>query len=409
MRQFLLIIAFLTSLVFANIVFAETSGPHISVQRIQIDASTALPAGVEVNFLGVIDVKQSVADSGRLATFTYGDRIYNADAALFYRAERNATFSVAPLRAFDAGNSASICTALIHKSLDTLEFTEDTYARYLEITHKEQIVDGYSVSRPTDIYSWRDRDSEFCITGLDYSKLYKITLRPGLSAGRNGFVTELDKTLTSKVKTPEVTPSIKLDSEKTILSNSENAVIPIEYVNQKIEVTLHRVDLDSLPSYNSVLQILDGGDINSLDNFWADQIAQKTIKVESKLNELQSINLNFSDVIAPNTSGLFVATFDSPKLDASYWENRPTQWFSISDASVQIFKGLNTTDVFIKSFKNAAFQMPPFRFSQRTIGLCSRNHRPRRAGANFKCAHFWNERFCSEFIIVTSEKREQAF
>ena len=201
---------------FTNLALAETSGPHISVQRIQIDASTALPAGVEVNFLGVIDVKQSVADSGRLATFTYGDRIYNADAALFYRAERNATFSVAPLRAFDAGNSSSICTVLIHKSLDSLEFTEDTYARYFEITHRGQIVDGYSVSRPKDIYSWRDRDSEFCITRLDHSKLYEVTLQYGLSAGRNGFVTELDKPLTLKLKTPDVTPSIKLDSAKTI-------------------------------------------------------------------------------------------------------------------------------------------------------------------------------------------------
>ena len=170
MRQFLLIIAFLTSLVFTNLALAETSGPHISVQRIQIDDTTTLPAGVEVNFLGVIDVKPSVAESGKLATFTYGDRIYNADAAFFYRAERNATFRVAPFRAFDAGNSASICTALIHKSLDSLEFTEETYARYFEITHKGQIVDGYSVSRPKDIYSWRDRDSEFCITGLDHSK-----------------------------------------------------------------------------------------------------------------------------------------------------------------------------------------------------------------------------------------------
>ena len=70
MRQFLLIIAFLTSLVFANLALAETSGPHISVDRIQLDDTTTLPAGVEVNFLGVIDVKPSVAESGKLATFT---------------------------------------------------------------------------------------------------------------------------------------------------------------------------------------------------------------------------------------------------------------------------------------------------------------------------------------------------
>jgi uncharacterized protein YfaS (alpha-2-macroglobulin family) len=398
MRQFLLIITFLTSLVFADLALAETSGPHISVDRIQLDNTTTLPAGVEVNFLGVIDVKPSVAESGKLATFTYGDRIYNADAALFYREIQFTEFKVAPFRAFDAGDSASLCSTLIHNKRGALEFADDTYARYFELTSGGQIIDGYSISRQKDVFSWRDRDSEFCITGLDHSKLYDVTIRPGLSASRGGFVKDLSKPQILKVKTPQITPSIKLDGAKTILSNSENAVIPLEYVNlDEIEITLHRVDLASLPSYNSVLQILDGGDINSLDNFWADQIAQKTIKVESELNELQSINLNFSDVIKPNTSGLFVATFDSPKLDASYWQNRPTQWFSISDASVQIFKGLNTTDVFIKSFKNAES------IQNASIEVLAKNNRTLlegntdtgRTSANFKRPNFWNRRFCT--------------
>ena len=63
----------------------------------------------------------------------------------FFIGKEKRKFKVAPFRAFDAGNSASICTTLIHKSLDSaLEFTEDTYARYFELTHKGQIVDGYS-------------------------------------------------------------------------------------------------------------------------------------------------------------------------------------------------------------------------------------------------------------------------
>ena len=407
MRQFLIFLSFFISSFFANLALAETSGPHISVEKIEIDDTTSIPAGAEVNFLGIIDVTLSVVESGRLATFTYGDRIYNADAALFYKAIRNAKFSVAPLRAFDAGNSASICSALIDQSLGTLEFREDTYARYFEITHNGQIVDGYSISRPTDIYSWRDRNSEFCISGLDYSKLYDVTLRPGLTAGRNGFVTDLDKPITSVVKTPDVTPSIKLDSAKTILSNSENAVIPIEYVNlDEIEVTLYRVDLASLPSYTSVLQNLDGRDIKTLENFWADKIAKKTINIESRLNEHQTINLNFSDVVAPNTSGLFVATFDSPQLDTSYRENRPTQWFSISDASVQIFKGLNTTDVFIKSFQSAEH------IANASITVLAKNNRTLFDGTTDASGRIQISNtlisgtggFAPEFIIVTSKE-----
>ena len=91
MRQIFFILIFLTSMVFNNLAHAETSGPYISVERVKIDTNTSIPAGAEVNFLGVIDVTPLVAESGRLATFIYGEQIYNADAALFYRAERTAT------------------------------------------------------------------------------------------------------------------------------------------------------------------------------------------------------------------------------------------------------------------------------------------------------------------------------
>ena len=64
MHQFFIILIFLSSLVFNNLALAETSGPYISVERVKIDATTSIPAGAEVDFLGVIDVTPSVAESG---------------------------------------------------------------------------------------------------------------------------------------------------------------------------------------------------------------------------------------------------------------------------------------------------------------------------------------------------------
>ena len=353
MQHFVKCLTVLFILFFPGFLSAESVGRYITIDRVKVNATTTIPAGTEVNFLGTIEVNQSVSKSGELATFTYMDDIYNADATLFYKAINDASFAIHPARTFDAGNSASLCSAMARSnSGDGLTFADETFARYFKILKGQKIVDGYSVSKPKDISSWRSKDNEFCISGLEHSTSYEVTLLPGLEAKRGSYEVTLDKAISFKVTTPPVKPGIKIDSSKTILSNARNAVIPVEYINiNEIEVTLHRIDLASLPSYRSVLQILDGSDVSRLDSFWADKIAQKSIEVSETLNQAQTINLNFSDLIDSNASGLFVATFTSPQLSASNWENRPTQWFSISDTSVQVFKGSNTTDLFINSFK----------------------------------------------------------
>ena len=79
----------------------------------------------------MIDVTQSVAVSGRLATFIYRDKIFNADADayLFYKVKNNALISAHLSRRFFSGGSTIICSALI-RSLDgeALNFAEKAYA-----------------------------------------------------------------------------------------------------------------------------------------------------------------------------------------------------------------------------------------------------------------------------------------
>ena len=354
MQQFL---KFFTALLFilnSQVLFAETLGRYISSEAIQLTPEVKIPASAEVTFLGVIDVVQSVSESGKLATFTYGNQIYNADATLFYKADENATFRLSGFRSFDAGNFASVCSAMLTNIKgSSLQFLDDNYSQFFKVTQEGSIVDGFNITKPKDIGSWYETNHEFCITGLDHSETFNISLLPGLDAFRGDYNVRLDKPISFKVKTPPVTPSIKLDGSKTILANSHNSSITIEYVNlSEIEVTLHSVDLASLPSYDAVLKVLNGEAISRLDSFWGDQIAQKSFRVENELNQPKTINLNFSDVITPNSNGIFVATLTSPELDISRWENRPTQWFSISDASVQVFKGQKNTSLLVNSFKN---------------------------------------------------------
>ena len=230
---------------------AEGFGRHVSIERIEVGSSTTIPAGATVNFLGIIDVTQSVASSGRLATFTYGDQIFNADAALFYQPTQNSSFKTYPARSLDDGNSASICTTMASRSNgDSLTFADETFARYFEIKKENLVVDGYTVIQPKDIFSWNDSESEICLTGLEHSTSYKVMILPGLVAERQSYSVILDQPISFQIKTPSMKPTITVDGSKTILTNSENAVIPIEYVNvNEIEISLHKVDLASLTSY----------------------------------------------------------------------------------------------------------------------------------------------------------------
>ena len=354
MDQIFRCLILVVSLMLPSLLHSESFGRHVSIENIEVNSSTSIPAGSIVNFLGTIEVSQSVSPSGRLATFTFEDRIFNADAALFYQPTTNSSFTTYPARGLDAGNHASICTTMTTQNNgNSLTFANGNYQRYVEVKANDNTVDGYTVTQPEDIFSWQDSQSEFCINGLDHSTSYQITLLPGLEAKRQSYTVTLDQPISFQVKTPIMSPKLTVDGSKTILTNAKNAVIPLEYVNvTEIEVSLHRVDLASLTSYNSIFNVLDSYDVDRLSNYWGDVLTKKTIKLNSTLNKKQSINLNFSDLISANERGVFVATFTSPDIEIRSYQNQPTQWFSISDISVQVFSGLNKTDILLKSFES---------------------------------------------------------
>ena len=114
-----------------SISHAEDLGRYISSEPIKLNDDLTIEAGVTVNFLGVLDVPKNVASSGRLATFYLGENIYNADAALFYKAIENANMEILPPKVEDNVDSASICTTLMYNktadypvSLETVDLTQ---------------------------------------------------------------------------------------------------------------------------------------------------------------------------------------------------------------------------------------------------------------------------------------------
>ena len=140
MDQIFRCLILVVSLMLPSLLHSESFGRHVSIENIEVNSSTSIPAGSIVNFLGTIEVSQSVSPSGRLATFTFEDRIFNADAALFYQPTTNSAFTTYPARGSDLGNYASICTTLTTQNNgNSLTFANENYQMYFEVKTNNNI------------------------------------------------------------------------------------------------------------------------------------------------------------------------------------------------------------------------------------------------------------------------------
>ena len=334
---------------------SETIGRHIASQEIKLSDGSNLSTGATVNFLGVIDVKKSVVPSGKLATFEFEGSIFNADASFFYKALEDGNLELWPARSIDAGNSAKVCARLTRREdNDAVDFANADFKNFFEIKTGGELVSAYTVTRPSDITSWRDSAQEFCISGLEHSTSYSITVLKGLEVERYGQTRILDSSLTVSVKTADVTPSITVSPSQNVLAKNQTPIIPIEWVNlDNVTLNLHRIDIASLPAYGLTLKTLDGTDLRRFDEFWADKLYEGKIELGGALNLKQKRNLDLSRILPNDQDGLFLVTLKSDELHESSYSNLPSQWFSISDISMQLYKGLSSTEVLLKSFKSA--------------------------------------------------------
>ena len=336
---------------------AEDLGRYISSEPITLNEELTIEAGVTVNFLGVLEVPRNVAPSGRLATFYLGENIYNADAALFYKAIENANMEILPPKMEDNVGSASICTTLMYNKtadypvgLETIDLTQ-----FIRVKLGDRQINKFSIRKPRDTtWSYRYRsNTDFCIQGLEHSKTYEITILEGIKGDPSDNRAPLDIPIKFVAKTPDMSPRIQVDSSKSVLPLRANPVIPVTVTNlSEFDISLHRIDLASMSSYQMLFRVLEANDLDRLSSFWAETIGKKTIQVESKLNEEKELNISIENWLDRNKPGLYVATFQSPKLDLDYWDDVPTQWFMLSDIATQIYSGVQKTDIFLNSFDN---------------------------------------------------------
>ena len=352
MRKTVILLSSLIFLLTGGILSADQTGTFISIDEIEISEDFTLPAGSTVEFLGVIDVLTTVADSGRLATFQYSGNIYNADASLFEKPNEDVNFFLLSPRTHDNGGSASICTTLSFAgSGNNIDFSNIDLSQFIEVKSGNQIINNYSILKPKDYTSSYRSNSDFCVQGLSHSTSYKVTVLPDLRAYDGFAIYAVDTAISVVSKTPDKRASIQLDPSKNILPTKSDAVIPVSITNvNEFDLSIYRIDFNSLNSYKDIFRNLSQNDLRRLKTFWGENLSTKSFKLENKLNQTETLNLSLNTLLKDVDPGLFVAVFESEDLNLGYWDDRPSQWFMVSNIAAQVFSGHDFTDIFINQF-----------------------------------------------------------
>ncbi len=313
MRKTIILLSSLIFLLTGGILSADQTGTFISIDEIEISEDVTLPAGSTVEFLGVIDVLTTVADSGRLATFQYSGNIYNADASFFEKPNEDVNFFLLSPRTHDNGGSASICTTLSFAgSGNNIDFSNIDLSQFIEVKSGNQIVNNYSILKPKDYTSSYRSNSDFCVQGLSHSTSYKVTVLPDLRAYDGFAIYAVDTAISVVSKTPDKRASIQLDPSKNILPTKSDAVIPVSITNvNEFDLSIYRIDFNSLNSYKDIFRNLSQNDLRRLKTFWGENLSTKSFKLENKLNQTETLNLSLNTLLKDVDPGLFVAVFES--------------------------------------------------------------------------------------------------
>ena len=330
----------------------ELTGRFISIDRIDVSDEVSIAAGETVEFLGVLDVSSTISPSGRLATLRFEDRILNLDAALFYKANEGTNFDYMPVVAKNNGDTASLCSTIFLSNTDIpLDLEKTDLKKFISIKSKNTMISDFSILKPRDHDGYGRFYTDFCIGGLKHSQNYEITFLSGLNGYYDKRELTLEKNISLTAKTKRMKPAIELMAVKNILPKTFEPVIPVTTINiDEFEVSLHRIDLRTISSYNLLFKSLDGYDKNRLNNYWGEHLGTKTVRLSPELNQRQSLNINFNSLLHNVEPGLFVATFSSENLETHRYTNRPTQWFMISNVAITLYHGLEKTDLFLTDF-----------------------------------------------------------
>ena len=339
--SFLLLISLMLFSVKTQAEEFQPGSKYVAKRTIKTQNGETFEAGSYVKGLGVVEVSKELVASGLLFTFlSYEDRFYNADFADFEKINDKLIYDFTMFRSDIAGSHASLCGGIINRNGDLLVFSPYfAFEKYIRIKTLNGTTPNYTLS-------WKkDKNTNFCITGLDHSTDYEVTLLSGFR--------DLKEDLVSYGTTGKKKPRIYVDSSRSILPLTKDALLPISTINiDALEVEIIRIDERTLTNVRDIFRSLDLWDKSNIQKKYGQHLGARTIELPKNPNVEQELNINVNDIITDIQPGIYVAVFDNKALNLERWESRPTQWFVISNIGITSYSGVNETRLELRDFVN---------------------------------------------------------
>ena len=324
----------------------------VSVTAFETQMGDIIPAGTEIEVVGVLEVSKDVAQSGHLLTFKTNNAIHLVDLAAFPVSGDDPNYRLSRYKARDRGPNAEVCASLFDRNNTKIpDLTLGSLGDYLAVKVGGADHHSFAIRFVEPEYDNEYEKNEFCVTGLPYSTDVEVVLKRGFQPGAAGPALTVD--LRANLKSPAKTPRISIDAGSYILPLGQDSFLPIRTVNvPRLSVEVIRIDPRSITNTSGIFASQDDYGRNRLASRYGQSLGKFDLELSSALNTEAKYNLRLNQIIGQHEPGLFVVVFDSEALNLSSWENRPTQWFIKSDIGIVSFSGLSETQLILTDFQS---------------------------------------------------------
>lgn len=210
-------------------------------------------------------------------------------------------------------------------------------------------------------------NSKLCISGLNYSKQYKITLRQGLPSSNSD---SLFKDYVYDIETHNRDSVIRFTGRNYVLPSTGQQGIPVATINH----SAISIDILKISDRNLVnnLQSNSGQFLNQISTFVHDQMKTKqasliwtgSLSTENILNKETITSFPIADAVKKFEPGVYVmvarpvpdqqeaSSEDEEEYYDSY-DELATQWFIVSDLGITAFSGQDGIHIMVNSLATA--------------------------------------------------------
>ncbi|MDW8340418.1 MAG: alpha-2-macroglobulin [Geminicoccaceae bacterium] len=198
------------------------------------------------------------------------------------------------------------------------------------------------------------RGTRLCASGLVHGERYRLTVEAGLPAADGA---RLDRSIAIAFSVPDRAPNLAFKSRGTLLPLRPGTGLPLESVNVRTaRITLYRVSDRNLPA------VLEEGVFGGALEAWSEERIAETlgervgavrVALPRRPNETVRTLVPLESLLPSPRPGLYVAVAVPEGAEPEPWENRATQWFTLSDLALSAVRGSHGLTLLARALEDA--------------------------------------------------------